>query len=227
MHHFRQNLNHFIEQGYTEKLLEALKDEGSLEKLSRGEKEPHLTELIKISKKLNQSLERLAYVDLKTAADKGSDIKAFITDIDGVMTDGGMIYTERGDELKKFNTKDGLILKKLLREDYLVGFLSSGTSLKLVEERAKMLGVQKYYAGEREKSEVFDEWVKEWGLDYSNIAYMGDDLNDKHVFEKAGFKACPADATEAIKSRVDLVMDKGGGKGCVREFAENYLLPNT
>jgi YrbI family 3-deoxy-D-manno-octulosonate 8-phosphate phosphatase len=151
------------------------------------------------------------------------DFKFLVLDIDGVMTDGGIIYTEAGDEIKKFNAKDGLAIIRLTGAGMHVGFLSSGFSKKMIEKRAQVLGVQHVYVGTWKKLEVLTTWCSELGIGLENVAYIGDDTNDMAIIEKVGLSACPADATPSIKKKVDLVLRAKGGKACVREFVDNYL----
>jgi len=145
-------------------------------------------------------------------------------DIDGVLTDGGMYYTEGGDEFKKFNAKDGLAIKALTDMGKYVGFISSGINGKIIEKRAELLGVQKVYIGTWKKAEVLEQWCKELNIDLENVAYIGDDVNDIPAIQKAGLSACPADAVPLVKEAVNIVLSEKGGEGCVREFVEKYIM---
>jgi 3-deoxy-D-manno-octulosonate 8-phosphate phosphatase (KDO 8-P phosphatase) len=182
-----------------------------------------LPQLIELSKAFKLSIDTLVNVDLASKYTKAKNIKLLVLDIDGVLTDGGMYYTENGDELKKFNTKDGLAIKGLVKKGMQIAFLSNGKNNKLIESRAKLLGVQKTYVGFAEKETVLDKWVKELKISYKNVAYVGDDINDLKVIVKAGFSACPADATDAIKQKASIVLTRNGGDACVREMIDNYL----
>ena len=151
-------------------------------------------------------------------------IKFLVLDIDGVMTDGGMYYTEAGDQFKKFNTKDGMAIKVLLSKGYHVAFLSSGSQETIVKNRAKTLGVERVYVGSRPKLQVLIEWCREMDLSMENVAYVGDDINDLEVMDAVGFSGCPADAVEAIKLKANVVLNRKGGDACVREFVDEHLL---
>ena len=151
-------------------------------------------------------------------------IKFLVLDIDGVMTDGGMYYTEAGDQFKKFNTKDGMAIKVLLNKGYQVAFLSSGSQKTIVENRAKTLGLERVYVGSRPKLQVLIEWCREMNLSMENVAYVGDDINDLEVIDAVGFSGCPADAVEAIKLKANVVLNRKGGDACVREFVDEHLL---
>ena len=152
------------------------------------------------------------------------NIKFVVLDIDGVMTDGGMYYTEAGDQFKKFNTKDGMAIKVLLNKGYQVAFLSSGSQETIVKNRAKTLGLDRVFVGSRPKLQVLIEWCREMDLSMENVAYVGDDINDLEVMDAVGFSGCPADAVEAIKQKANVILTKKGGDACVREFVDEHLL---
>jgi 3-deoxy-D-manno-octulosonate 8-phosphate phosphatase (KDO 8-P phosphatase) len=182
-----------------------------------------LADLLLLADAFKLSIDTLVKVDLVTRYTKAKNIKLLVIDIDGVLTDGGMYYTENGDELKKFNTKDGLAIKRLAKNGMQIAFLSNGKNTALIQSRAKLLGVQKIYVGFDEKETVLDKWVKELKITYKNVAYIGDDVNDLKVISKAGFSACPADATDAIMQNVNIILTRNGGDACVREMIDNYL----
>lgn len=153
-----------------------------------------------------------------------NNIKLFGCDVDGTLTDAGMYYTENGDELKKFNTRDGMGIK-LLRESGIITLIITSENTKIVENRAKKLKVDYLYQGVQNKLELIKELLSKLNIDRSEFAYIGDDINDKEILEFAGLKACPNDAMEIIKN-IDniLIMSKKGGEGAVREFVDNYIL---
>lgn len=153
-----------------------------------------------------------------------NNIKLFGCDVDGTLTDAGMYYTENGDELKKFNTRDGMGIK-LLRESGIITLIITSENTKIVENRAKKLKVDYLYQGVQNKLEIIEELLKKLNIDKSEFAYIGDDINDKEILEFAGLKACPNDAMEIIKN-IDniLIMSKKGGEGTVREFIDCYIL---
>src|SRR3984957_8318886 len=126
------------------------------EKNSNNVTLPHL---ISFSKAFGLSIDTLVNVDLAIKYTAAKNIKLLVIDIDGVLTDGGMYYTENGDELKKFNTKDGLAIKRLVKNGMQVAFLSNGKNSALIQSRAKLLGVQKTYVGFEEKEKILDKWV--------------------------------------------------------------------
>lgn len=152
-----------------------------------------------------------------------SEIKLLGLDVDGVMTDGGMYYTEGGDEFKRFDTKDGRGIIELQKRGVQVCILSSGFKSKVIEGRAKTLNIEKFYVGTDPKLGILQKWCKELGIDMKEVAYIGDDINDRDIMKSVGFTACPADAMSSIKEIVDVVLSNKGGYGCIREFIEEHL----
>ena len=153
---------------------------------------------------------------------KLNKIKLLILDVDGVMTDGGMLFTANGDEQKKFNTKDGMGIMKAMKDGLQIGIISSGFSDQIVKKRADMLGIQKYYVGRESKIDILGQWMKEDGISFEEIAMIGDDINDLEVMKNAGVSVCPSDAVIEIKSICHIILQKKGGHGCVREFLDLY-----
>ncbi len=197
-----------------------------LQYFESGNMEPSLEELLILADVLNVPTEKLLTHDYSLFENKLKNFafKFLALDIDGVLTDGGMYYSQSGDELKKFNAKDGLAIKSLTASGMMVGFISSGINSVIIENRAELLGVQKVYIGTWKKAEILEQWSKELGIELAHFAYIGDDVNDIAAIEKCGFTACPADAVEAVKRKVDIVLSKNGGAGCVREFVEKYVM---
>jgi len=151
------------------------------------------------------------------------NIKLIVADVDGTLTDGGMYIGDSGEEFKKFNTKDGMGFKILIKQGYKVGVISASHSKKTVLKRAEILGMQYHYVGNENKTLVIEEWMREMKIGYEAVAYIGDDINDLDLIKKAGFTACPADAVEIVKERVDVVLQKKGGEGCFRELVDRYF----
>jgi 3-deoxy-D-manno-octulosonate 8-phosphate phosphatase (KDO 8-P phosphatase) len=198
----------------------------NLKTIENGAVEPNLQELVLLAQALNYPVDRLIIENLEKNYYllKGFEFKFLALDIDGVLTDAGVYYTENGDELKKFNAKDGLAIKTLTGVGKFVGFISSGKNSNIIENRAALLGVQKVYFGTWKKAEILEEWCKELNIGFENIAYIGDDINDLPAIQKAGLTACPADAVPLVKEAVNIVLSKKGGEGCVREFVEKYIM---
>lgn len=163
---------------------------------------------------------------LEHLAAKLAKIRLLILDVDGVMSDGGMYFAESGDQFKKFNTKDGLGIISLTKRGFQVGIISAGFRDVGVSARAEMLGIQRCYVGREPKINILNQWCEEMNISLDEVAMIGDDINDLEVMRSIGFKTCPADAVEVVKKEVDLILSKKGGKGCVREFIDNYLENN-
>ncbi|MCE2712181.1 MAG: HAD-IIIA family hydrolase [Cryomorphaceae bacterium] len=151
-------------------------------------------------------------------------IKLLVLDVDGVMTDAGMYYTENGDQIKKYNAKDGMAIQHLVKSGFQLAIISSGYKAEMVKTRAELLGIQFCYVGREPKLDILQKHCEELGLKLENVAIIGDDINDLEVFRKVGFTACPSDAVLVIKSHSDVILSKKGGEGCVREFVDAYLL---
>lgn len=156
---------------------------------------------------------------------KKSNVKLFITDIDGTLTDGGMYYSENGDELKKFNTRDGMGIQ-MLREAGIKTAIITSEDRQLNQRRAEKLKVDYIRQGKVNggKVAVAQEIAKHMGITMQEVAYIGDDVNCVELLSKVGFAACPADACERVKNISGIiVMSTKGGEGCVREFIESLL----
>jgi N-acylneuraminate cytidylyltransferase len=155
-----------------------------------------------------------------------NEIKIFLTDLDGVLTDGGMYYTEFGDEAKKFNTRDGKGFE-LLRNAGLITGIVTGEKTTLNERRAAKLKLDILEQGADDKVAVISRLLAERGLGWNNLAYMGDDINDLEVLRRAGFSGVPADAEPLVRSVANLICARAGGRGCVREFIGIILAART
>lgn len=152
-------------------------------------------------------------------------IRMLVMDCDGVLTDGKMIFTREGDEIKHFNAQDGMGLKRWHTAGGYSGIISAGRSSGLVERRAEMMHVQQVYVGKQPKWEVLTAWLEELGLDPAAVAYVGDDVSDLSVMERVGASFCPRNAVQAVRAEAQVVLQRLGGEGCVRELIEDYLLP--
>lgn len=184
-----------------------------------------LEQLGEIGKHYEVNLKDLLFSDLRALSTQLKKIKLLILDVDGVMTDGGMYFTEAGDQMKKYNTKDGMAIIHLTKNDFQVGIISSGFKAEMVKARATLLGIQHFYVGRGRKIEVLNKWCEELGISLSEVAMIGDDINDLEVMQAIGVSACPNDAVAKIKNQAKIILNKKGGEGCVREFIDNYLLP--
>lgn len=157
----------------------------------------------------------------------GNKIKLFLSDVDGVLTDGGMYYSENGDEMKKFNTRDGMGFELLRKAGIKTGIITSENT-KIVERCAAKLKVDYLYQGKREggKLAAAKEICAKENITIEDIAYIGDDINCMDLLEAAGIAACPANAMQAVKNKGISVLKMKGGEGMVREFVEMLLSLN-
>jgi YrbI family 3-deoxy-D-manno-octulosonate 8-phosphate phosphatase len=149
-------------------------------------------------------------------------IRLFATDVDGVLTDAGMYYSDSGDELKKFNTRDGMGIKLLQRAGLLTALVTQEAT-KLVARRAEKLAIPEVHQGAEDKLAVLREMADRHGMTLREVAYMGDDINDLAALRAVGFSAAPADALPAVRKAVTYLCRAKGGEGAVREVAELIL----
>lgn len=152
-------------------------------------------------------------------------IKLLILDVDGVMTDAGMYYTESGDQFKKYNSKDGMGIMKAQEKGLICGIISSAFTDKMVLYRAETLRISHVYVGRDQKITILKQWCEELSITLNEVAIIGDDINDLSIMREVGLSACPKDAVQEVKKEVDIVLTKDGGTGVVREFIDNFLLP--
>ena len=153
-------------------------------------------------------------------------IRLFATDCDGCLTDGGMYYTETGDELKKFSTIDGMGFA-LLRKQGIKTAIITGEDTRIVKRRADKLKVDFLHMGIRDKLTVLNEIIKDMGITLDEVAYMGDDINDVEVMEKVGLSFSVPNATAKARGAADIIVSKNGGDGAVREAIEYILKQNS
>lgn len=150
------------------------------------------------------------------------EIKLFLTDIDGVWTDGGMFYDNEGNEWKKFNTSDsaGVLFLRML--DIPTGIIT-GEDTQIVARRAKKLGIDLLFMGVRNKLAVVKQICEEMKISLDEVAYLGDDIIDVPVLKAVGLSAVPAYVPEYVERNAKWVLAKKGGEGVFREFVEKYL----
>ena len=149
-------------------------------------------------------------------------IKAFAFDVDGVFTNG-QVYLMPGNEfIRAINIKDGYAVQYCVKQGIPVGIISGGKSDE-IDLRFRMLGVTDIYMGSSNKIESFEDFCMKYGLSYEDVLYMGDDIPDYEIMQKAGLPTCPNDAATEIKQMAKFISDKGGGMGCVRDVIEQTL----
>lgn len=153
--------------------------------------------------------------------EKAKKIKLLILDVDGVLTEGSIIYDNKGRELRIFNVKDGLGVFLLTQRGFPVVILTAKDS-KIVKRRAKDMGINDVFSG-YPKEEVLDKIIKKYKVGLEEVAFIGDDLIDIEVAKRVGFSIAVNDAVEDLKRIVDFITENKGGKGAVREVVEIIL----
>jgi N-acylneuraminate cytidylyltransferase len=158
----------------------------------------------------------------KTLKINHPEIKLFLTDCDGCLTDGGMYYSENGDETKKFNTKDGMGFSMLKQHGILTGIVT-GENVRINRRRAEKLKMDFCIMGCNDKVSAVEKLCNENNIKMGNIAYMGDDINDLELIKMVGLGIAPANAVSIIKEHADIVTTLNGGDGAVREAIDIVL----
>ncbi len=154
--------------------------------------------------------------------EKLKHVKAFIFDVDGVLTDCLVQVTEAGEQLRQFNIKDGYALQLAVKRGYHVAVITGGRSAG-VKIRLKGLGIADIFMDVESKQQIYSQYVASHQLKPEQVLYMGDDIPDLAVMKLAGLAVCPADAAEEIKELCSYISPKSGGKGCVRDVIEKVL----
>lgn len=157
-----------------------------------------------------------------TAPSAIPEIKMFLTDCDGCLTDGGMYYSEHGDELKKFNTRDGMGFALLREQGIITGILTS-ENVELNRRRADKLKLDILEAGCKDKLATIKHICETRKIDIRNVCYIGDDINDIDAIRAVGYGCCPADAMPEVKTVADYVTETVGGKGVIREIVRKII----
>jgi 3-deoxy-D-manno-octulosonate 8-phosphate phosphatase (KDO 8-P phosphatase) len=150
------------------------------------------------------------------------NVKAFVFDIDGVLTSGNILVMENGQLARTMNVRDGYALQYAVKLGYTLGVISGGKS-EPAKQRLEKLGIQDVYIGITDKLDSLKEFMYTHHLQYENILYMGDDMPDYEVMQKCGVPCCPKNAVPEIKALSVYVSDKNGGEGCVRDVIEQAL----
>ncbi len=150
-------------------------------------------------------------------------IELIVLDVDGCMTDGKIVYSAAGDEIKSFNVKDGFAIVNWIALGRHAAIIT-GRSSKIVQRRAEELGIEHYYQGVKDKLAKLEELCDELGIDISQTAVIGDDLNDYRMLKACGHSFVPADAVHRVVEIADTVLSRKGGDGAVREMIELLVL---
>ena len=150
------------------------------------------------------------------------EIKLLVVDVDGTLTDAGMYYSSEGELLKKFNTRDAKGLELIRKEGIIVSLMTSEDS-DIVRARADKLQIEHIFTGVKNKLELLEQFSKDLEIEMSEIAFIGDDLNDLACIKSVGLGVCPADALEEVKKAVKYICQNEGGRGAVRELCDILL----
>lgn len=153
---------------------------------------------------------------------KAKKIKCFISDVDGVLTDGLIFIDNAGNELKAFNIQDGMGLKLLQAANIEVAIITTSTN-EVIDHRMKQLAIRHYYKGQVNKQAAYDKIKLSLGLDDSEIAYIGDDLPDRDLIAQAGLGVAVSNALPAVKEAAFWITNAHGGRGGVREICDLIL----
>lgn len=149
-------------------------------------------------------------------------IKAVFLDVDGVLTDGTVLVTEQGEQLRSFSVKDGYAMQLAVKRGIYIAVVSGGKT-RGVLSRLNSLGIQDVHLGVSDKLSTIIDLIEEWGVVSSEVLYMGDDIPDLACMKWVGLPVCPSDAAEEIKQVAKYISPKKGGKGCVRDVLEKIL----
>lgn len=154
--------------------------------------------------------------------DKLKNISTFFFDVDGVLTNGSVLVTESGEQLRQFNTKDGYAIQLAIKRGYKIIIISGGRSLG-VDKRLKGLGVTDVFLGVSDKIEVFNDVIKKYQIDINETVYVGDDVPDGVVMKLVNLAVCPSDAVDEIKEISEYISPKKGGEGVARDIIEKVM----
>jgi 3-deoxy-D-manno-octulosonate 8-phosphate phosphatase (KDO 8-P phosphatase) len=153
-------------------------------------------------------------------------IKLFVFDVDGVLTNGQLLLLEDGQMARSMNIKDGYALQLAVKRGYRILVISGGNS-EAVRLRLNKLGINDVHLGVKDKVAVFHQYVKEHLFNKDQVLYMGDDLPDLAVIQQAGLPCCPIDADADIKALCHYISPYAGGAGCVRDVIEKVMRLNS
>lgn len=151
---------------------------------------------------------------------KAGKIKFLLTDCDGVLTDGCVYYSANGEEMKKFSLRDGMGVERLWKLAHIETGILTKENSDIVLRRAEKLEIKEYHPGITNKLDKLNEILKRKKISPQEVAYIGDDANDLETLKYVGLSACPADAFPFVTEIVNIVLEKKGGDGAFREFAE-------
>ena len=149
-------------------------------------------------------------------------VRAFVFDIDGVLSRQTIPMDAEGQPMRTVNIRDGYALQLAVKKGYRIAVISGGHS-EPFRNRLRLLGIRDIHLGCSDKMKIFNEYLEAEGLENEEVLYMGDDIPDLEVMNKAGVAVCPADADSEVKQISKYISDKRGGEGCVRDIVEQVL----
>ncbi|MBN2727959.1 MAG: HAD hydrolase family protein [Bacteroidales bacterium] len=149
-------------------------------------------------------------------------ITTFVFDYDGVLTDGRVLLSEDGLQLRRANVKDGYALQLARKKGFRLAVIT-GSHDKGILHRCSLLNIEHVFQGVSDKKQVFESFCKNEGINHEEVLFMGDDLPDYHLMKMAGVSSCPADASRELKEIADYISDRNGGDACVRDVIEQVL----
>ncbi len=161
--------------------------------------------------------------ELANVFEKMKAVRAFVFDVDGVLTDNGLLVTETGEFLRTMNVRDGQALKWAVAAGYPIGIITGGTSEGVKKRFTQQLGISEYYSGIKDKAVAFQSFMQRTGIQSTEICYMGDDLPDLPPMRKSALACCPFDAVQEVMAASDYISPLRGGAGCVRDVLEKVM----
>jgi 3-deoxy-D-manno-octulosonate 8-phosphate phosphatase (KDO 8-P phosphatase) len=159
---------------------------------------------------------------MRNFKEKLNDIKTFLFDVDGVLTNGTVLVMENGEIVRNLNSKDGYALQLAIKKGYRIGIITGGNS-QAVKIALHTLGIEDIFLSQSDKLQCYKDYINENQLKEEEIVYMGDDLPDYEVMKRVGIAACPQDAAHEIKEICIYISNKNGGETCVRDIIEQVM----
>ena len=172
---------------------------------------------------IGQGNDSTVQFELEHLFDQLKVVRAFVFDVDGVLTDNGLLVTEAGEFLRTMHVRDGQALKWAVEAGYRIGIITGGTSEGVKKRFTHQLGIEEYYSGVKDKAVAFQSFMQRTGIKSTEICYMGDDLPDLLPLRKAALACCPADAVPEVRAVCDYISPLVGGAGCVRDVLEKVM----